>query len=103
MVESQPIQRILPGVVGGLLYRRPVFFVRNFDWNPFFNSSQSDSLPRPNVENDLPDAVRPRDRMRGRLLGGDAFEHFGDGRPVPRRAFERSLQLVLDSFDLAHG
>jgi len=47
------------------------------------------------MQNQLPDAVRARDRMRGSLMRTDAFEDFEQWGAVPRLPLECPLELLF--------
>ena len=54
------------------------------------------------VEDQLPNAARPRDRPCVGLGGGGPGEQFQDGRAVPRPTLQAGPQLIVDPLQFAH-
>src|SRR5262249_48725725 len=73
MSVDQILLRILPGFVARIVDGPPVFFVTELR-GVALKSSQAGAFPRPDVQRQLPDRVRARDRMRGGLRGSHSFQ-----------------------------
>ena len=88
----------LPGVLRRLGRRRPILLRRQLP-AVAVEASQHELNARGHVQDQLPDAVRAGDRMRGRVRDGHALERLAHGRAVPRIALGAAAQLVDESFD----
>jgi hypothetical protein len=61
------------------------------------DSPKHEPVRRSEVAHDLPDAMRPWNRMRRRCLHGYACQYFEDGGTMPRFTLERPPQLLFEA------
>jgi len=68
--------------------RGPILFGRHAGGGGPGQARARDLRPRGQVQHQLPDRVRPRDRVRGRFLRRDPHDELGQRRAVPHRPVE---------------
>src|SRR5690349_18277348 len=101
-------------IVDQLLFRRfPRCVARVVDWLEIFRfselrgiaveSPQTRALPRRDMQRQLPDRMRARNRMRRGLLRRHTFQQREHRWSMPRFTFERTSKLISNTIYFLHG
>src|SRR5258708_7804611 len=102
MVSPKAVDCLTPRFLADVSDVSEVLLVIQCDDFLVHNSRSDDLLPRRHMQNQLPDTVGRRNRMRGGSVGIDVRKYFHKCRPMPRFTIERTLELLDYELDLRH-